>query len=67
MRIITFQQECGVTDAVFKTYLLKTYRVPSRQLIPKAHFEEVMVWLGKHHHDFMEREERAAIVEENAA
>jgi hypothetical protein len=66
-RLITFQKECGVTDAAFKAYLLKTYRVPSRQLIPKAYFEEVMVWLGKQHHAFMEREERAAIIEESAA
>ncbi len=66
-RLITFQQECGVTDATFKTYLLKTYRVPSRQLIPKASFEEVMVWLAKQHQACMEREERAAIREESAA
>lgn len=66
-RLITFQQECGVTDATFKAYLLKTYRVSSRQLIPKTYFEEVMVWLAKQHQAFMEREERAAIVGENAA
>ena len=66
-RLLTFQKDCGVTDAAFKAHLLKTYRVPSRQLIPKASFEEVMVWLGTQHHARMEREERAAIVEESAA
>lgn len=66
-RLITFQKECSVTDEAFKAHLLKTYRVPSRQLIPKASFEEVMVWLGKQQHARMEREERAAIVEESAA
>ena len=67
IRIIRFQKECSVTDEAFKAYLLKTYHVPSRQLIPKAYFEEVMVWLAKQHHAFMEREERAAIIEESAA
>jgi hypothetical protein len=66
-RLVTFQHECRITDDAFKAHLLKTYRVQSRTSIPKARFEEVLLWLAKQHHARIETEERAAIVGESAA
>lgn len=64
-RLGIFQQECGVTDDMFKAHLRKTYRVQSRKLIPAPCFPEVLIWLAKQQGTRVDVEERAAIAGEN--
>lgn len=43
--LVIRQKECGVSDEVFKAYLLATYQIQSRKVIPAAQYQTVLTWL----------------------